>query len=441
MSEMFISAFRGLLHLMTEAFPDPRPRRRVSELAEALLAGSRPATITNALRHQHREQEQWGASYKLFSYVKWLVRALFSPIAREAARMDGGGAGPVFSAQDDTLIRKTGRTIPGTAYARDPRSPKFHVNLVLGQRFVQTSVMVGGHHDDHPWRGIPVGFRHTPPVKAGRKATDEEKAAVRETRKKQNLSTAAAEEIAWLREQIDMTPGGRDRLLINSVDGSYANKTYLTRIPDRTVAVARVRHNARLRAPLPLDQRRGNRKYGAELPTPGELLADPTVEWKQVQVFVAGELRTLKYKTIAPVCWPHVTHDKPLTLIVIKAAGYRLRKGSKLLYRQPAFLIATTTQVDVATLIRAYLARWEIEVNFRDEKTVFGVGTAQVWNNKSVERVPAFHVAAYACLLLASVKAFGDRRAPGQLPPLPKWRNVEPLRPSAIELLNLLRAA
>jgi len=33
--------------------------------------------------------------------------------------------------------------------------------------------------------------------------------------------------------------------------------------------------------------------------------------------------------------------DLPLRLIIIKAAGYRLRKGSVLLYREPAYLIAT----------------------------------------------------------------------------------------------------
>ena len=314
MIENFVSVFHELVHAIARAVHDPRPRRRVQDMAEGLLAGSRPATVTNCLRYWHREQCDWSGAYRLFSQVKWTVGELFAPIVREAVRLDGGDAlAPVFSAQDDTLVRKTGHKIPGTALAKDPTGPKFRVNLVLGQRFLQTAVMVGGHHGTHPWRGIPVGFRHTPPLKARRNATEQEKKAVKEARKAHNQSVAAVEEIGWLRQQIDKCPGGRDRLLINSVDGSFANRTYLRNLPARTVAVARIRHNARLRSPLPLAERRGNRKYGAHLPTPGEILADPSTPYCELPVFVAGQVRVLKYKICSPVCWPHVTGDKPLT--------------------------------------------------------------------------------------------------------------------------------
>jgi hypothetical protein len=44
--------------------------------------------------------------------------------------------------------------------------------------------------------------------------------------------------------------------------------------------------------------------------------------------------------------------------------GYRLREGSKLLYRQPAFLICTDSTLSVQHLLQSYLWRWDIEVNF-----------------------------------------------------------------------------
>ena len=44
------------------------------------------------------------------------------------------------------------------------------------------------------------------------------------------------------------------------------------------------------------------------------------------------------------VYWRKAGPDMPLLLVVIKPLGYRLRKGSKLLYRQPAFLICTDPQ-------------------------------------------------------------------------------------------------
>jgi hypothetical protein len=167
-------------------------------------------------------------------------------------------------------------------------------------------------------------------------------------------------------------------------------------------------------------------------------LHNESVPWQEIEVFVAQKLHRLKYKVIDNVCWPRATADQPLRLIVIKPAGYRLRKGSKLLYRQPAYLICTSMAVPIEHLINAYLARWEVEVNFRDEKTVLGVGEAQVWNPVSAERTPAFLVAAYAALLIAQMQAFGDRRTEA-FAPSPAWRKDHPLRPSLRDLIALLR--
>ena len=47
-------------------------------------------------------------------------------------------------------------------------------------------------------------------------------------------------------------------------------------------------------------------------------------------------------------------------------------------------------------LIQDYFDRWAIEVNHRDEKEILGVGQAQVWNEKSVCKVPALIVAIYS---------------------------------------------
>ena len=110
--------------------------------------------------------------------------------------------------------------------------------------------------------------------------------------------------------------------------------------------------------------------------------------WHDCSVFVAGQFRTLHYKERFNLCWPKATQDRPLRLIVIKAPGYRLRQGGKLLYRQPAWLITTDLTTPAPELIAAYLARWEVEVNFRDEKTLLGVGQAQVRNLQAVSRAP-----------------------------------------------------
>ena len=276
----------------------------------------------------------------------------------------------------------------------------------------------------------------TPKIPKG--ASPEEQAAFKEVRKKHRLSLVALEQLRFCRQHLDCQPGGRQRQLIDVVDGGYSNHTFFQGLPQRTDVVGRIRKDASFRAYLPPDQRRGARKYGADLPTPWEYLQDPNLPYQDLEVFVAGKLRTLQYKEVSPLCWPKVTQQRQMRLILIKAPGYRLRKGSKLLYRDPAFLITTDLPTPAAQLIAAYLARWEVEVNFREEKSLLGVGQAQVRHPRSVARAPAFLVAAYAMLLWSNIRVFGDKRTQA-FEPLPAWRNTEPARPSTRDLLRLLQ--
>ena len=109
-----------------------------------------------------------------------------------------------------------------------------------------------------------------------------------------------------------------------------------------------------------------------------------------------------------------------------------------MLYRKPAHLICTDPDASIQEILQAYLWRWDIEVNFRDEKTLLGVGQAQVRNEHSVESVPALAVAAYAMLLTSAIQAYGPSGEPDALP-APKWRRKERLRASTQSLLQHLR--
>jgi len=72
-------------------------------------------------------------------------------------------------------------------------------------------------------------------------------------------------------------------------------------------------------------------------------------------------------------------------------------------------------------LLQAYLWRWDIETNFRDEKTILGTGQAQVRNPASTRIVPQMMVAAYSLLLLAGIKLRGVKGIP-ELQDIPKCR-------------------
>lgn len=438
MTTSFVSTVHGFISDIGAAVRDPRARARVTTLGLGFLCGDHPKTVTSAISWLRSDRRDWSSDYRLLSQAKWRPDDLFRPIIFHALDLDPDPSLPIFSAQDDTLARKSGRRIPGTAFARDPLSPPFHVNLVLGQRFLQTALLIKPSPAAHPYRAIPVAFHHAPPLKAPPRATAEQKRAVTLARKLHNLATIANAELHRLRAELDRHPTGARRPLINSVDGSFANRAYLRSLPPRTTVVVRVRKDARFRVALPTHLRRGNRKYGAHLPTPEDMLRDPQIPFHFMTVFSGGRSHTLQYKVVSTICWPRVTSGAPLQLILIKPFGYHLRAGSRLLFRQPAFLLVIGDHVDIQLAIRAYLARWEIEVSFRDEKFILGVGKAQVWNPLSVSRTPAFIVACYACILLASLRLFNDRRT-DVFHPLPPWRRNTPLRPSMRDLVALLR--
>jgi len=434
----FFNHFCSLVTTAALGVADPRPREKFRQLAVGLVCAPNPKTITSALEWLDQRQEDWSADYRLFSQAHWEAQAVFEPVFHQALASAGVGRERVYTGQDDTLVRKTGRKIPGVTYARDPLSPPFQVNLVLGQRFVQTSLLLQPGGPEHPWRALPVSFTHAPTPKPPKGADPRALAAFKEVRKKHRLSVVALEPLHFCRQQLDRQPGGGQRWLMDVVDGGYANRTFFRGLPERTDAVARVRKDAKFRAYLPPDQRQGARKYGPDQPTPLASLRDPNLPWHTGQVFVAGQIRALQYKEVTPLCWPKVTQTRPVRLILIKAPGYRLRQGGKLLYREPAFLLTTDLTTPAAELIAAYLARWEVEVNFRDEKTLLGVGQAQVRNPQAVVRAPAFLVACYSMLLWSSICVFGDRRT-GAFDTLPAWRHTEPARPSTRDLIRLMQ--
>lgn len=205
-------------------------------------------------------------------------------------------------------------------------------------------------------------------------------------------------------------------------DASYTNQTVLKNLPVRTTLIGRIRKDAKFFS-LPTTQLKKGRPriYGDRLPTPEQIRQDDSVPWQKVRVWASGKYHDCQFKSIAPVFWKKSGVARPLRLIVIRPLGYRLTSKSRLLYRQPAYLVCTDIDLPLETVIQDYFRRWDIEVNHRDEKQLIGVGQAQVRSARSVELVPAFAVATYSMLLLASglCRGFATTDPVFQVP---KWR-------------------
>jgi hypothetical protein len=397
-------------------------------------------TVTGLLTTSGSQFQDWTAAYRLFSQHRVPVPEVFSVVRRGIADQLPAGA-PFRAVLDDSLLRRSGLHTPGVGWRRDPLGPRFQTNFVRAQRFLQISAAMPGV--DGAFRLAPIAFLHTPtPPKPDRKATPEQVTQYRLDASSSRLSLRAAQQMIQLRKSLDQDPGGRERTLILAFDGGYTNATVLKQIPPHTICIGRIRKDAKLYFPPhpELRKTRGRRLcYGVPAPTPEQLRTDDSVPWETMTFAHSGIDHPLRYKRLPNVLWRTAGVNQTLQLIVIAPLAYRLRKGSKLLYRHPGFLICTDPNLEPRQIIEAYFQRWDIEVNFRDEKTLLGVGQAQVRNTVSVESAPAFAVAAYGMLLVSGQLAFGNSDC--GLLPQPKWAaSSKGPRTSTQQLIHQLRA-
>jgi DDE superfamily endonuclease len=430
---VLLNRFLALLSLWRPVFRQERSFRRALRQALGSLTVIGTATLTRILAGLGLDQQDWSAEYRLQARSEWDEQALFDTLLPTALAHCGGRFIPV--ALDDTRLKKTGKRIPTAFYQRDPLSPPFHVNLQWGLRFLQASLLLPLHRKHKVnARAVPVRFLAAPSLKKpGTRADPSTQQRYREQRKQQNLSQQAVRLLIGLRASLDQA-GAQAKALLIAGDGSFCNRTLFRTPLERIELLCRTRADVRLCAPAPPGSRR---IYAQEKLTPEQVRQDEAVAWQSVQLWHGGKRRKLRYKEVGNLLWQSGAGTRPLRLLVVGPIPYRRTKHGRLYYRRSAFLLTTDSRTPATQLLQVYLDRWEIEVNHRDEKTILGVGQAQVWNRKSVARQPALVVAAYSALLLASLEAYGATRHEAyQL--LPKWRRTSQ-RPSCLDLVTLLR--
>ena len=416
-----------LLAGTAKAFASRADFERVRRQLLAGLLNLGRHTVTGALTTAGRQQRDWSADYRVLQRLP--IEQLYAYLQRESLART---AGPWIVALDDTATRKSGRRIPGCGWRRDPLSPPFHLNFSWGQRVLQCSAAIAA--GDGSARLVPIDWTEAPlPQKPSRRATAAERARYGEARRQANLNAVAARKLAQLRTVTD-------RPIHFVVDGRFTNRTVLRHLPEQSVLIGRIRKDTKLYAVGVRQAGTGRpRRYGQAAPTPEQLRLDEQTPWHPVRAWAVDREHTFKIKTSGPVMARIRGVSAPVRVVVIAPLGYRLRQGSRLLYRQPAYLLCTAADLPIEAVVQQYLWRWDIEVNLRDEKCLLGVSEAQLRQPAAVQRQPAGAVAAYALLLLAALDAYGPAGCPPSIP-LPRWRRRQPpRRPTTSLLLSQLR--
>lgn len=421
------------------AYTNDESWKRSRELIYGILNCMGRHTVTGMLSAAGHQFQDWSSAYRLFSKnrinIQDIMTVIQSNVLKETTECPN-----IIAHMDDTIIKKTGRKIPGTAWRRDPLGPAFHTNFIWGQRFIQVSMALPIDGEIGRSRAIPVDFHHCPTALRPKKnAQQQEVLQYKEEKKIAKLSKQGSERITLLRQNLDIQ-GAKDKQLILSVDGSYTNSEVLKNLPQRVTLIGRIRKDTKLFT-IPQNQPLKGRKriYGERLPTPEQIRQSDQYPWQKVNAWAAGKTHQFNVKVINNIRWKSAGQNHDLKLVVIRPLGYRLTKGSKLLYRQPAYLICTDEELNLQTLLQSYIWRWEIEVNIREEKSMLGCGQAQVRNIKSAENVPAFIAATYALLHIASYRAY--QKSNNLTLPRPKWyQNENKNRITTGDLLNNVRA-
>lgn len=431
-----LEAFISITQLWRPGFISIQSFQNARDYACAIIGSfGLKKTLTNISISTGNLDKKPSAIYKFFSKRKWSPDSLFNPILKQC--LPYFKKGYVAIGVDDSKFKKTGKHIPHTSWHRDPMSPPFHVNLMWGLRFLQFSVLLPLYNSmGVPCRAIPISFVDAPPVKKpGKKAIKEAKKNYIQAKMTHNLSSIFVTQAKKIKNVLNEL--GFSRLKIIFVcDGSFCNTICMTMSLARSEILARCRKNASLCFAA---TKEGRRKYSAKKFTPESVRQDKSVHYKTGEFFYGGQYRRVRYKEVSNVLWQRITQLRRLRLIVIAPIPYM--KGKKKNYRDPGYLLTTDLVTPIEELIQIYLDRLQIEYNFRDEKSIIGVGEAQVRNERSVSREPQFTVAVYSALLLASVLAYGDTYENSR-DVLPAWRK-KPLRPSCKmlmkELFNELR--
>jgi hypothetical protein len=428
-----LTAFLSIVEDWQDVFPQQRTYQRAVRQALGSLICLGRRCLSRIIWTNGGQHRSWSAEYFLHSRCTWEPQQLFQPILKRALAYCPQRL--VGVAIDDTKLRKTGRSIQQAFYQRDPLSPPFHVNLVLGLRFLQASLLVPLHRTANVGtRALPIRFQEVSRVKRpGKKAGQEEQKQYKAAVKVKNLSHSFVQMGKQLREELDLA-GGRDKILVLTADGSFCNRTCFGDVPDRSVLLARARKDAKLCFRAPVHTRRF---FALEKFTPEQVRKDESRAWKTTKIFYGGKRRKIRYKELGDVYWQRGAARRPLRLFVLAPTPYRKSKSRMLYYRDPAYLLTTDLHSSPKQLLQIYFDRWQIEVNHREEKDTLGIGQAQLWNVTSVPKQPVLAVAAYSALLLASLQAFGAERG-NAYAELPKWRR-KARRPSCLDLITLLR--
>ena len=337
---------------------------------EVLVAGAILATgkrtVSAALRVMGLSQERNYAKYhQVLSRAVWSGLEVSAILLRLLLKsLDTGG--PLVFGVDETIERRRGEKISAKGIYRDAvRSSKSHFVKASGLRWISVMWLTRIPFAERIW-ALPFLTALAP----------SERYYEQRGRQAKTLTDWARQLVYQVRRFLP------ERVLIFVADSSYAALDFLhacQSLPKPVTVITRLRLDAALYEPAPPYCGQGRpRKKGKRLPTPQQLIDDPTTCWIRLPfVWYNHRLRDIEISTHQAVWYHSGLPVVPIRFILIRDVQGKF---------DPQALLCTDLTLDPLDILVFFKRRWQMEPTFRHVREHLGVETQRQWADLAIAR-------------------------------------------------------
>jgi hypothetical protein len=351
-------SFAAVLATFQSCFTAPT-YRTFTAMAAGLLGQPGRATVTGMLTGA-RLAGIWhhARAHRFFATSRWSPDRLGVAVLEVIVALLVAPAAPLLVVVDDSLFKRRGRKVDGTAWHYDPTAGGRR-RTAWGNNGVVVGILVDLPCLPHRRVCLPVLARLWQPHHPG--AT------------KQHLARTLIELVAARYP---------DRTIHVICDGAFIGKT-MRNLPAKVTITARLRADAALYAPAPPPSGRPGRprRKGARLPELIWLAGLVATPWHHAELRCYGKTQTMKL-TMFGCLWYGVLGAQPVQVVMCRPPrwpdGYQLA------------VVTTDPAASGVELVERYALRWNVEVTLEEARQVLGVGQARNRTRRAVARTVPF---------------------------------------------------
>ena len=372
--------------------------------------------------------------HRFFARAQWALDDVGQVVFRLALAWTPADQ-PLYVLVDDTLCRKSGKSICLASMHHDPllstaRKPFFR----FGHCWVVLALWVPLPMGARRGFALPILFRLYRSTKRGGQSAAPSRPArgsrlqVAQTVHAQGERPTKLELARQMLALVAEWAGSRRVYAV--ADSLYAGRALLEGRPAGVHLISRLRMDAAIWAPAP-PRRRGQtgrpRRRGVRLPTPAALAA-ACRRWRPVHVTIYG--RTLTTQVFAcRALWYTALRDHPLRIVVVRDPSGK---------RTDEAFFCTDVAADTTFILQAYARRWTLEVAFHDAKQFLGLEDPQGQTPQAVRRTAPLALLVYGLVLLWYADQLDDAHVSSWL--ARPWYRTK-TTPSFLDMLTALRCA